>query len=145
VALTIKRLPKLIAFATATQLPYQVPRICFDTNSFVIGMDTLASVTLGNHLHQFEDLKLHSEKDEAEVEGIKGGWIKGGLDIKGTGTFRFHIEDNEGGIHLIKVPNSKYVPVLKVCLLAPHHWAQEAKDHHPVFQKKRRRKQTIKS
>jgi hypothetical protein len=61
------------------------------------------------------------------VEGIKGE-----LGIKGTGTFKFHIEDDEGGVHLIKIPNSKYVPDLKVCLLLPHHWAQEAKDHYPV-------------
>jgi hypothetical protein len=65
--------------------------------------------------------------DDTEVEGIQGG-----LDIKGTGTFKFHIEDDEGGVHLIKIPNSKYVPDLKVCLLSPHHWAQEAKDHYPV-------------
>jgi hypothetical protein len=90
-------------------------------------VDTLASVTPGNHPNQFEDLKLNSEKDEAKVEGIKGG-----LDIKGTGTFKFHIEDDEGGVHLRKIPNSKYVPDLKMCLLAPYHWAQEAKDHHPV-------------
>ncbi len=70
VALTIEHLPKLVAFATATQLPYQVPRICFDTNSFVIGVGTLTSVTLGNH-PKFEKIKLHSKKDEAEVEGIK--------------------------------------------------------------------------
>jgi hypothetical protein len=35
-------------------------------------------------------------------------------------------------VHLIKIPNSKYIPDLKVCLLLPHHWAQEAKDHYPV-------------
>ncbi len=58
--------------------------------------------------------------------------IKGGLDIKGTGTFKFHIKDDKGGVHLIKIPNSKYVPDLKVCLLLPHHWAQGAKDHYPV-------------
>jgi hypothetical protein len=119
-------LPKLFAFAAASQLPYQVPRIHFNTNSFVIGVDTLASLTLGNHPNQFEDLKLHSKKDKAEVEGIKGG-----LDIKGTGMFKFHIEDNKGGVHLIKIPNSKYVPDLKMCLLAPHHWVQEAKGNHP--------------
>jgi hypothetical protein len=114
--LTTKQLPKLVAFAAAAQLPYQVPRICFDTNSFVIGVDTFASVTLENHPNQFEDLKLHGEKDKLEVEGIKGG-----LDIKGTGTFKFHIEDDKGGVHLIKIPNSKYVPDLKVFLLVPHH------------------------
>ncbi len=62
-----------------------------------------------------------------EVEGIQGG-----LGSKGTGTFKFHIEDDKGGVHLIKIPNSKYVPDLKVCLLSPYHWAQKAKDHYPV-------------
>ncbi len=90
-------------------------------------MDTLTSVMLGNHPNQFEDLKVYSEKDKAEMEGIKGE-----LDIKGTGMFKFHIKDNEGGVHLIKIPNSKYVPDLRLCLLAPHHWVQEAKDHYPV-------------
>ncbi len=115
-ALTINHcLPKIVAFAAATNLPYQVPRIRVDTNSFVIGVDTFASITLGNCPDQFED------------EGIQGG-----LDLKGTGTFKFHIKDDEGGVHLIKIPNSKYVPDLKVCLLSPHHWAQEAKDHYHV-------------
>ncbi len=68
-ALTIKQLPKLVAFATATHLPYQVPRIRFDTNSFVIYVNTFASITLGNHPDQFEDLKMH---DDSEVEGMKG-------------------------------------------------------------------------
>jgi hypothetical protein len=115
-ALTIKRLPKLIAFAMATNLPYQVPRIRFNTDSFVIGVDTYASVTMGNCPDQFEDLKLHSGKEDTEVEGIKGG-----LEIMGTGTFKFHIEDNDGGVHLIKIPNSKYIPELRICLLLPHH------------------------
>ncbi len=87
-------------------------------------MDTFASITLGNRPDQFEDLKT---QDDMEVEGIQGG-----LDIKGTGTFKFHIKDDKGGVHLIKIPNSKYVPDLKVCLLSLHHWAQEAKDHYPV-------------
>jgi hypothetical protein len=65
--------------------------------------------------------------NNTEVEGIKGE-----LDIKSTGTFKFHIEDDKGGVHLIKIPNSKYVSDLKVCLLLPHHWAQEANDHYPV-------------
>jgi hypothetical protein len=78
-ALTIEHLPKLVVFAVATQLLYQVPRICFNTDSFVIRVDTFASIMLGNHPDQFEDLKMHSEKDNTEVERMKGG-----LDIKGT-------------------------------------------------------------
>ncbi len=117
-------LPKIVAFAASTILPYQVPRIRFDTNSFVIGVDTFASITLGNHPNQFENLKEHNNM---EVEGIQVG-----LGIEGTGIFKFHIEDNKGGVHLIKIPNSKYIPDLKVCLLLPHHWAQEVKDNYPV-------------
>jgi hypothetical protein len=79
---------------------------------------------LGNHPDQFEDLKMHNN---TEVEGMKGG-----LDIKGSGTFKFHIKGNEGGVHHIKIPNSKYIPDLRVCLLLPHHWVQEAKNHHPI-------------
>jgi hypothetical protein len=106
-------LPKIIAFAASTTLPYQVPSIRFDTDSFIIGVNTFASITLENHPVQFENLKMH---DDTEVEGIKGG-----LGIKGTGTFKFHIKDDKGRVHLIKIPNSKYVPDLKVCLLSPHH------------------------
>ncbi len=122
-AVTIERLPKLVAFAAATQLPYQVPRMRSSTNSFIISVDTFTSITLGNHPDQFEDLKMHND---TEVKGIKRG-----LDIKGSGTLKFHIEDNKGGVHLITIPNSKYVPDLRVCFLLPHHWAQEAKDHYP--------------
>jgi hypothetical protein len=89
--LTIKRLPTLVTFAVATNLPYQVTRISFDTNSFVIGVNTYASITLGNCPDLFENPKLRSDKDNTEVEGIKGG-----LEIKGTGTFKFHINDNDG-------------------------------------------------
>ncbi len=117
-------LPKIVAFAASTTLPYQVPSIHFKTDSFVINVDTFVSITLRNHPDQFENLKTHNN---TEVEGIKGG-----LGIKGTGTFKFHIKDDKGRVHLIKIPNSKYVPDLKVCLLLPHHWAQEAKDHYPV-------------
>jgi hypothetical protein len=76
-----------------------------------------------NTPHLFEDLKLG---DVGEVEGIKSG-----LDIKGTGTFKFKIKDNNGMTHEIKIPNSLYIPELKRCLLVPQHWVQEAKDNYP--------------
>ena len=61
-----------------------------------------------------------------EVEGIKSG-----LDVKGMGTFKFNIKDDNGMLHEIKIPNSLYVPELKRCLLSPQHWVQEAKDNYP--------------
>jgi hypothetical protein len=76
-----------------------------------------------NAPHLFEDLKLG---EVGEVEGIKSG-----LDIKGMGTFKFKIKDNNGMLHKIKIPNSLHVPELKRCLLSPQHWDQEAKDNYP--------------
>jgi hypothetical protein len=72
--------------------------------------------------HLFEDLK---PGDVGEVEGIKSG-----LDIKGMGTFKFKIKDNNGMTQKIKIPNSLYVPELKRCLLSPQRWVQDAKDNH---------------
>jgi hypothetical protein len=76
-----------------------------------------------NAPHLIEDLKL---RYVGEVEGIKSG-----LDIKGMGTFKFRIKDNNGMTHEIKIPNSLYAPELRRCLLSPQHWVQEAKDNYP--------------
>jgi hypothetical protein len=76
---------------------------------------------MANAPHLFEN--LHLTKDAGEVNGIGNG-----LAIKGKGTFKFSLEDNNGKIHTIKIPNSLYLPGLKQCLLSPQHWAQEVGD-----------------
>jgi hypothetical protein len=90
----------------------------FDTDSFLIGVDSFVSVTMATRPEQFEDLILDAGQS---VQGIEGG-----LAIKGHGTFIFNIEDDEGTVHHIKIPDSMYVPDLKFCLLSPQHWAQKA-------------------
>jgi hypothetical protein len=72
-----------------------------------------------------EDLVLDDHK--RRVDGIEGG-----LEILGRGTFVFSIEDDDGEVHTIRIPNSVYVPGLRYCLLSPQHWAQMANDHHPT-------------
>ena len=67
------------------------------------------------------DLKLF--EGDHQVDGIGSS-----IDIKGVGTFKFRLEDDDGQLHTIRVPNSIYVPSLKKVLLAPHHWAQETHD-----------------
>jgi hypothetical protein len=52
--------------------------------------------------------------------------------MKGQGTLVLDINDNNGRPHQIKIPNSLYLPELKVCLLLPQHWAQEARDDYPL-------------
>jgi hypothetical protein len=61
--------------------------------------------------------------------GVEG--IKSGLDIKGTGMFKFRMEDKKGMKHKIKIRNSLYVPELRRCLLSTQIWVQEAKDNYP--------------
>jgi hypothetical protein len=97
-----------------------LPTMHFDTDSFIIGVDSFASVTMATQPDQFEDLILHTGQ---LVQGIQEG-----LSIKGHGTFKFRIKDDEGTVHMIKIPNSMYVPDLKYCLLLPQHWAQTAPD-----------------
>ncbi len=94
----------------------------FDFDCYPIGMDTHAMRCMVNAPHLFKDLKLG---DVGEVEGIKSR-----LDIKGTGTFKFKIKDNNNMLHKIEIPNSLYISELKRCLLSPQHWVQEAKDNH---------------
>jgi hypothetical protein len=73
--------------------------------------------------HFFEDLRLG---ELGKVEGIKSG-----LDIKGMGTFKFKIKDDNGMLHKIDIPSRLYVPELKRCIQSPQHWVQEAKDNYP--------------
>jgi hypothetical protein len=94
----------------------------FDSDSYPIGVDCRASRCMANSPHLFEDLKLTKM---GEVEGIKQG-----LDIRGIGTFKFKIDNDNGKMHKIKVPNTLNVPDLRRCLLLPQHWAQEARDNH---------------
>jgi hypothetical protein len=98
-----------------------LPTMRFDTNSFTIGIDAFASVSMGTRPDQFEDLILDTGQS---VQGIHGG-----LSIKGHGTFKFSIEDDEGMVHMIKIPDSMHIPDLKYCLLSLQHWAQTTPDN----------------
>ena len=111
----LRELPSITALTYAALLSTVdgILAIRFGSNSYPIGVDCHASRCMANNPHLFEDLKLNAV---GEVEGIKLG-----LDIKGTGTFKFKIKDNNGMLHEIKIPNSLYVPELKRCLLSPQH------------------------
>jgi hypothetical protein len=81
---------------------------------------------MGNHERLFENLMPFTSV------GCVGG-IEGGLQIEGQGTFILSLNGNKGRIHCIKISNSLSVPGLKMCLLLPQHWAQEAGDNHPLM------------
>jgi hypothetical protein len=114
----IQRAPRFLALQGAS---LGNPAVQFDTDSFKIEIDNHASRCMANTSHLFED--LHLINDAGEVYGIGDG-----LEIKGKGTFVFSLEDDNGKIHTIKIPNSLYLPGLRQCLLSPQHWAQETRD-----------------
>ena len=103
---------------------HQTPLVRFDTDSIPIGINNHASCCMGNNAQLFEDLHPSQNK---QVGGINAG-----LEIKGIGTFVFTIEDDNGKMHKICIPNSLHIPDLKLCLLSPQHWAQEAGDDYPM-------------
>jgi hypothetical protein len=97
----------------------------FDTNSFAIGIDNHASCCMGNDRRQFKNLVV-----ARAAQRIRG--ISKGLAIEGKGTLVFDVNDDTGKPHRIKIPNSPFLPGLKMCLMLPQHWAQEAGDNYPL-------------
>jgi hypothetical protein len=103
----------------------QSPHVCFDSNSIPIGVDNHASCCLANERHLFKNLRPFRSR-------CVGG-IEGGLEIKGQGTLVLDINDNNRKPHCIKIPNSLYLPDLRMCLLLPQYWTQEARDNYPLL------------
>jgi hypothetical protein len=114
-----------ITYQAERGLSKLLPTMRFDTDSFLIGINTFASITMATRPEHFDDLIL--TKKDGIVKGIEGC-----LAIKGKGTFKFNIEDDHGKVHHVEIPNSAYVPGLKYCLMSQQHWVQEAKDKFPL-------------
>jgi hypothetical protein len=72
-ALTIECLPELVVFSAATNLPFQVPRIHFDTNSFVIGINTFASITLETTQTPLRTSRCTVKRMTQKWKGLRGG------------------------------------------------------------------------
>ena len=46
--------------------------------------------------------------------------------MKGLGSIRWRIKDDEGASNTIKMKDSLYVTDLIICILCPQHWIQQA-------------------
>ena len=97
--------------------------IKFDYESFPIGIDNHASRCITNCIDDFGSTLKPSKK---QLAGISGS-----LEIKGTGTVKWIIEDDNGIHHSIIIPNTLYVPDAPMRLLSPQHWSQVANDNRP--------------
>jgi len=116
-----------VAFSTSsTPDPNHPSQVNFDTDSFIIGVDNHASRTLSNNKRHF--IGYIRRLDNLFINGINGK-----LPIRGIGTIQWKIEDDDGKVHAIRIPNTFYVSQLEHCILSPQHWAQEADDHFPLM------------
>ena len=95
-------------------------RARFDTDSFRMGIDTMASACMSYSQEHFLDLR---EETGVEVKGIAAG-----LALQGRGTLQFNIDDDNGKMHTITIPDSGYIPQLPLVLVSPQHWAQNTSD-----------------
>ena len=59
-------------------------------------------------MHQNAWLTIHTFSLTPASQSVEG--INAGLDIAGKGTFIFDVEDDDGGLHIVKIPDSLFVP-----------------------------------
>ena len=86
----------------------------FDTDSFLIGVDTHATQCISPNIDHFQGLTPMSNQFCQGFEGQQA-------EIKGKGTLIFRIEDDNGAIHSISIPNSLYIPTATRVLLIQQH------------------------
>ena len=97
----------------------------FDTDSRPIRVDNCATRCISPFIDDFVGPPIL-----AKHQRIKG--IIGSTGQVMFGTIRWHIEDDDGVVHELLIPNSIYLKQGTSRLLSPQHWAQEAKDDKPI-------------
>ena len=98
--------------------------IQYDSDSFVIGIDNHVSKTISNDTKNF--ITPLTPIPNTFVKGV-GGYI----NVMGSGTLRWRIEDDDGKVHTILVKDSLYVSNIPKCLLSSQHWAKQANNNFP--------------
>jgi hypothetical protein len=94
--------------------------VCFDTDSFRLGIDSFASACMSPNKEHFT---TYEQESRTECKGIASG-----LSIVGRGMFCYRIDDDQGRTHEISIPNSVHIPDLPMVLISPQHWAQNKRD-----------------
>ena len=97
---------------------------CFDSDSYLIGIDNHSSKSISNKQSDFVG-------SIRPCNGVLNG-IGGRLKIKGKGTIRWSILDDDGHKHSIKIHDCLYVPDAAIRLLSPQQWSQQSSDHFAI-------------
>ena len=121
-----KSIPKLLHSLHKPTLPAN-HTTAIETDSFMLGNDTLCSCTMSGDKNHFENLR--ENPPFKNVGGIGGSK----LSIQGIGTFVFRIQDDSGETCTIQIPNSLYVPDLLLLLVSPQHSGQAIRDQRSTY------------
>ena len=95
----------------------------FDSDSQALMLDDGASACITNDKNDFTE---PPRRVDCKVKGIKG-------HTKAThrGTIKWHLEDDNGLVHVMVITGAYLIPEACTRILSPQHLAQQAEDHYP--------------
>ena len=96
-------------------------KISFDSDAGSIGIDNRCSVCMSHKIDDFIGIPKESKRT---IRGFGGTKVSNVM----TGTIKWRWQDDDGGIHEFRIPNSYYVPDGGVRLMSPQHWAQSQRN-----------------
>ena len=95
----------------------------FDTDSSPIMFDDGASTSITNDLGDFISTPTSIQ---CNVKGISSN-----AEVTFKGMVRWQLEDDQGTIHKLTIPNSYYIGAPLTRILSLQHFAQQTNDHYP--------------
>ena len=95
----------------------------FDSDSRALMLNDGASACITNDKEDFVEPPKHVDR---KVKGTKG-------HAKAThqGTIKWHLEDNNGLVHVMVIKGAYFIPEAATRILSPQHLTQQADDHYP--------------
>ena len=95
----------------------------FDSDSRALMLDDGALACITNDKNDFTEPPRWVDR---KVKGIKG-------HAKAThrGTIKWHLEDDNGLVHVMAITGAYLIPEACTRILSPQHLAQQAEDHYP--------------
>jgi hypothetical protein len=104
-----------------TKLGPQLERARFDTDLGTCGIDNRVSASMSPYKADFTGSLTEEKRVTCGFEGLKVYTIY-------KGTLLLTIEDDEGNIDEVKIPNFYHVPSCPYRIINPQHWAQEVQE-----------------
>ena len=95
----------------------------FDSDAQVLMLDDGASACITNDKQDFIE---PPRRVDQKVKGIKGH-----ANATHKGMIKWHLEDDQGLVHVMIIRGAYLIPDAPTCILSPQHLAQQVDDHYP--------------